>query len=820
MEQPSYIVSELPAHAQVVIVGAGIVGVSAAYELSKRGVSDVVVIDRGDLFRTGGSTSHAPGGVFQNNSSRTVSKLAQWSVETFLEVNEDGDTPVYWPTGSLEVATTEARWQDLHRKYGYARSWGLDAHLLSPSEVKQHLALIDESTILGAIHVARDGDLLSIPFVERLAARTGKHGARFLGRTTVTGFSITDVEITVATDRGTIVTGQVLICGGIWGPLLGKMAGVPIPLQPCAHPYVRTTPLPGFAGRTEPKEPLWRHQDYSMYFMQWDERYVVGSYRHEPVIIDPEQIDDTRPGTAEIDFDDEVFASGWQEAGRLVPEIRTAGRSECVYGMFSFTPDAQSLIGEVHGVTGLYLAEAIWVTHGPGAARAVVDLMVEGGCELDLREVDANRFGSHAISRSYIRIRGAQNYREVYDIIHPRDVLREPRGLRRTPYYDRQKELGSVFTESNGWERPLCFEANADLPVPPGAERTGWNTKHWSPIAAAEHVATRTAAGLFDMSTFTKLDISGPDAPELMARISCSNVSKPVGGVSYALLLNEQGGIETDLTVVRVLENRFILLCGSGSGRRDFSWIARQTSDLLGVYGYHEMIAKVKVEEITSASCALGIWGPNAEAIVQSLTDADLRLEAFPRFTMQRFFVAGAPVSAVRISYVGENGFELHTSTEFGGHLWEAVWEAGRAHGLVACGLTAMDSLRLEKGYLALGTDIRSDHTPAEAGLGFAVSKKRTNYIGYEALRTRPAQMRLSAMTFDDPGVVVIGKEPILHDNRVVGYVSSANFGYTIGKSIAYGYLPTELAEPGTKLAIEWFGNQYPVTVEKAPLLP
>jgi glycine cleavage system aminomethyltransferase T/glycine/D-amino acid oxidase-like deaminating enzyme len=811
METPAYIVSDLPAHARVVIVGAGIVGASAAYELTKRGIPDVVVIDRGDLFQTGGSTSHAPGGVFQNNSSRTVSKLAQWSVETFLDVNADGDTPVYWPTGSLEVATTEARWQDLHRKYGYARSWGLDAHLLSPSEVKQQLALIDESTILGGIHVARDGDLLAVPFVSRLAAQAGKNGARFIGRTRVTGFAVDDLAIkSVQTDRGTITADQVLICGGIWGPLLGEMAGVPIPLQPCAHPYVRTTPLPGFAGRTEPKEPLWRHQDHSMYFMQWDDRYVVGSYRHEPVIIDPERIDDTRPGTAEIDFDDAVFASGWQEAGRLVPEIRDASRSECVYGMFSFTPDANSLIGEVHGVTGLYLAGAIWVTHGPGAARAVVDLMVEGGCELDLREVDANRFGPHAAARSYVRTRGAQNYREVYDIIHPRDVVTAPRGLRRTPFYDRQTELGAVFTESNGWERPLWFEANANLPVPAGADRTGWNTKHWSPIAAAEHVATRTAAGLFDMSTFTKLHVFGPGALAALERVSCSNVNKPIGGVSYALLLNERGGIETDLTVVRHDTNHFILMCGSGSGPRDYAWIARQLRDL----------PNVEVEEITSASAALGIWGPNAEAIVQSLTDADLSVEAFPRFTMQRTFVAGAPVSAVRISYVGENGFELHTPTEFGGHLWEAVWEAGQAHGLVACGLTAMDSLRLEKGYLALGTDIRSEHTPQEAGLGFAVSKKRTNYIGYEALQSRPAQMRLSAMTFDDPGVVVIGKEPILRDNWVVGYVSSANFGYTIGKSIAYGYLPTELAEPGTKLAIEWFGKRYSVTVERGPFLP
>ena len=811
MDTPAYIVSDLPPHARVVIVGAGIVGVSAAYELMKRGVSDVVVIDRGDLFRTGGSTSHAPGGVFQNNGSRTVSKLAQWSVETFLDANGDGDTPVYWPTGSLEVATTEARWQDLHRKYGYARSWGLDANLLTPAEVKGHLALIDESTILGAIHIARDGDLLAVPFVDRLAARAGAKGARFIGRTNVIGFDLRNGEVrAVETDRGTITADQILICGGIWGPLLGAMAGVPIPLQPCAHPYVRTSPLPGFAGRTEPKEPLWRHQDHSMYFMQWDDRYVVGSYRHEPVIVDPEQIDDSRVAPADLDFDEAVFASGWREAGRLVPEIRDAGRTECIYGMFSFTPDTQSLIGPVAGVDGLFLCEAVWVTHGPGAARAVVDLMTEGGCELDLREVDANRFGRHAWARSYVRTRGAQNYREVYDIIHPRDVVTAPRGLRRTPFYDRQTDLGAVFTESNGWERPLWFEANGDLPVPDGADRSGWNTKHWSPIAAAEHVATRTSAGLFDMSTFTKLSVTGPGALAAMERISCSNVNKPEGGVSYALLLNERGGIETDLTVVRSGEQHFTLMCGSGSGPRDHAWIVRQIADL----------PDVRVEEITSASAALGLWGPNAEAIVQSLVDEDLCLEQFPRFTMKRLFVAGAPVSLIRISYVGENGFELHTPTEFGGHLWEAIWEAGKAHGLVACGLTAMDSLRLEKGYLGLGTDIRSEYSPDEAGLGFAVSKKRTNYIGYEALRARPVQMRLSAMTFDDPGVVVIGKEPVLHDGKVVGYVSSANYGYTVQKSIAYGYLPAELAKPGSRLAIELFGKLYPVTVENAPLLP
>ncbi len=806
-----HIITDLPSHAEVVIIGAGIVGVSAAWELTRRGVTDIVVIDRGDMFRTGGSTSHAPGGIFQNNGSRTISKLAQWSVETFLSANDDGPDPVYWPVGSLEVATTEARWADLHRKYGYARSWGLDATLLSPAETKAKINLLDESTILGSIHVARDGDLKAIPFVERIAARAGRAGARFIGRTKVTGFDISDLQIrAVQTDRGTIRAEKVLVCGGIWGPLLGQMAGVPIPLQPCAHPYVRTTALPGFAGRTEPQEPLWRHQDHSMYFLQWDDRYVVGSYRHEPVIVDPEQIDDTRPAPADLEWDESVFTSAWNEAGRLVPEIREAGRSEHLYGMFSFTPDTNPLLGEIPYVTGLYLAEAIWVTHGPGAARAVADLMTAGTCELDLCELDANRFAPHWAARSYIRTRGAQNYREVYDIIHPRDVVTSPRGLRRSPFYERQKELGAVFTESNGWERPLWFDANANLPVPDGARRqTEWDRKHWSPIAGAEHVATRTSAGLFDMSTFTKIHVYGPGALAAMETISCSHVNKPIDGVSYALLLNDRGGVESDLTVVRTGENHFVLMCGSGSGPRDLAWVQRKLLDM----------DRVRVDDITSGGAALGLWGPNAPAIVQSLTDTDLEPAGFPRFTQKHVFVAGAPVRLIRISYVGEEGYELHCATEYAGHVWEAVWKAGQQHGIVACGLTAMDSLRMEKGYLSLGTDIRSEYSPYEAGLGFTVGKKRSNFIGAEALASRPIVKCLATMSVDDPAVVVMGKEPILRGDEVVGYVSSANYGYTVGKSLIFAYLPAELATPGTKLAVEYFGERHPVTVEKGPVL-
>ena len=812
-DQLVYVIDSIPARADVVVVGAGIVGVSAAYELTRRGVSDVVVVDRGSLFRTGGSTSHAPGGIFQNNGSRTVSKLAQESVALFRELNADGDgSPVYFDTGSIEVATTEPRWRDLHRKVGYARAWGLEAALLSPDEVATRLPLIDAGAILGGIAVAGDGVLKAIPFVERLAARAGAGGARFVGGTRVTGFDRSGAGgqvVAVETDRGRIAAAQVLICAGIWGPVVGEMAGIRVPLQPCAHPYVRSTPLPKLAGRTYPTEPLWRHQDHSMYLAQWDERYVVGSYRHEPLTVDARDIDDSKAAPADLPFDDQIFEPGWREAQRLVPALREAGQTDRVYGMFSFTPDANSLIGEVASVPGLFLAEAVWVTHGPGAGRLAADLMTTGECgeELDLREVDPNRFAGHQLANRYVRTRGAQNYREVYDVIHPRDQISAPQGMRRSPFYGRQVELGAVFAESGGWERPQWFAANADLPVPTSGERDDWSRYRWSPIVAAEHVATRERAGLFDLSTFQKIELSGPGALAALERLSCSVVDRPVGRVTYALFLNERGGIETDLTVTRLAEDHFLLLCGASSGPRDLGWIARRTRGMAGVV----------VRDVTSAWCGLGLWGPAAHAILEPLAGRSLDVETFPLFTSREMDVAGVPATLLRLSYVGEYGWEIHVPTEYGGALWDAVWESGRAHGLVACGGAAMDTLRLEKGYRALGTDLRAEFGPVAAGLGFAVRREEGGRGKGEGRTDGEHQMRLCALVIED-GTVVVGKEPVLHGERVVGYVASAGFGPTVGASIVTAYLPVELAEPRTRLDVEWFGVRHAATVAREPL--
>lgn len=801
----------MQSRAQLVIVGAGIVGCSAAYELAKGGMTDIVVLDRGPLFRTGGSTSHAPGLVFQNNPSRTVSKLAQWSVETYREVSADGD-PCYFPVGSLEVATTPERWSDLHRKIGFARAWGLHAELLSSLETRAMLPLIDERQILGAIHVAGDGLARAVTIAERLARRAETLGVSFVGETAVTAFAIRAGRIrAVLTDQGSIEAEQVLICGGIWGPLLGRMAGVPIPLQPCAHPYERSAPLPELAGLTGVVQPVWRHQDAAMYLWQEDDRLGYGSYRHEPRLVDPESIRHDIPAPADLPFNPAAIESGRREAERLVPSLHNRGVIDRVYGLFSFTPDAQSLIGESPEVRGLWVAEAIWVTHAAGSGRAVAELILTGASALDLREVDLNRFAPHAAARSYVRARGAQQYREVYDVIHPRQQIAAPRGLRRAPWHDHQRALGAVFFESNGWERAQWYEANAGLPAPStGTNRDGWNAREWSPVIGREHRATRERAGLFDLSTFTRIEILGPGALAALERISCTDLDRPVGRVTYALLLNERGGVESDVTITRLAPDRFLILTGSGSGPRDLARIRLLLRD----------VPDVVVRDDTSGWCGLGLWGPAAAAILQPLAEADLSANAFPAYHARPCVVAGLPALAIRMSYVGEDGWELHVPTEYGGALWEAIWEVGQPHGLVAAGGGALDSLRLERGFRALGADLRGEFSPAEAGLGFAVSKRRTCYVGHTALTERPVAHRLACLVLDDPRVVVVGKEPIFSGERVVGWVTSANVGYTVGESIAYGYLPLAFAAHGARLDVEYFGRRFPATVVPEPRRP
>jgi len=780
-----------------VVVGGGIVGAGVAYHLARQGWDDLVLIDKGPLWQTGGSTSHAPGLVFQNNPSRTMTRLAQWTVERL------GELGCYHPVGGIEVATTEERAAELDRRCARARGYGLDARLLSPSEVVSRIPLVDGDAILGGLLVTDDGIAKGVAAAEALAAGAGGALEAF-GECALTGLRVEGGRVVgVETTGGEIRAEHVVIATGIWGPVVARLArALQIPLVPVQHQLAYTAPLPELAGETrEVVHPILRHQDHSMYFRQVRDAYAIGNYRHEPRLTEPEEI----ARVAEEPFTPEDFAGALQEAGRLLPALREVALTRAFNGLMSFTPDGFPLLGESSAARGLWLAQAIWVTHSAGAARALAELMTHGDAQVDLHEADPQRYDQHGTSRLYQRARGAQGYREVYDVIHPRQQSEQVRGLRTTPFYERQLALGAEFFESAGWERPQWYEVNRELVNGDEIRPSAWSAREWSEIVVAEHRACRERAGIFDLTPFTKVEVSGPGALGFLQRLAANDVDKPAGTVVYTAMLTPRGGIACDLTVTRLDVDRFWVVTGGAVGRHDLAWMRRWLPE-----------SGVLLEDRSSALCCLGVWGPQARALVESVTEDDV---SFGYMRAGQLHVGPVPCRALRVSYVGEMGWEIYAPVEFGRALWDTLWAAGRPLGAVACGGAAYDSLRLEKGYRLWGQDIDEEHDPYEAGLGWAV-RFSTDFIGRaaaEEIKARGVSRRLACMVVDDPSVVLVGKEPLLAGGRAVGYVTSAGYGATVGESILYGYLPVEQAEPGTALAVHSEAADHAVTVVSEP---
>lgn len=798
--------------AQLVIIGAGIVGASAAYHLSKLGWRDIVVVDQGPLFDTGGSTSHAPGLVFQTNASQMMTGFAKYTVE-MLNSLQHNDQPAFYPVGGIEVAYTPERWQDLKRKHGWATSYDLESHLLSPEEVQEHIPLIDPSRIHGGYYVPSDGDAKAVRAVSALAAAAEQEGsAAFYGETRVTDIEVENGRVqAVVTEKGRIQTEQVLLCTNIWAPVLADKLGIKIPLMAVEHQYLISEPLAALQGeRREIVHPILRHQDYSMYFRQHADKYGIGSYKHEPLLVDPYELKDT----ATRPFTPEHFDVAHRAAEELIPALQDKEYPTRFNGMFAFTVDGMPVLGPAEAIEGMWVAVGVWVTHAGGVGKAIAEWMTTGAPTMDLHEADISRFHEHALTKPYIRARSAQQYREVYDVIHPLQQMENPRDLRLSPFHARLKELQGVFFESSGWERAQWFEVNAKLleeyedQVP---LREGWEARYWSPIQGAEHLATRERVAMYELSAFTKIEVRGPGALDYLEKLAANRIDRPVGKVVYTAFLDPNGGIKCDLTVTRLDKDRFLVLTGGGMGRHDLAWMRRNAPT----------DGSVSVVDVSSQYSTLGLWGPKARQVLQSASPDDVSNEAFPYFTAQRITIDSVPSLALRVSYAGELGWEIYAPTEFGLHLWDTLWEAARPHGVVAGGGGAFDSLRLEKGYRLWGNDIHTDYNPIEAGLEWAVRYDKGDFIGKQALleaKEAGLSRRLCAMTFDTPEGMALGKEPILKGSRKLGYVTSANYGYSVGKFILYGYLPLEFSHPGTKVEVEYFGERYPATVVEEPL--
>jgi len=794
--------------AHAVVIGGGVGGTSIAYHLAELGWHDVVLVDRAGL--TSGSTFHSAGLVGQLRSSTTLTRMMMYGAGLYRRLTAETGVDVSWhEVGSLRLASSPARLEELRRQVGWARTFGLPLELVSTREAHDLFPLFDPEGVLGAVFLPTDGWLDPSNLAFALAAGAKARGARILTEHRVTGISVEGGRVRgVVTDRGEIRTDVVVNAGGMFAPEIGRLAGVTVPIIPMAHQYLLTKPIPG----VRPDIPTMRDPDNLVYFREEVGGLCMGGYERDPA---PWSLDGVPP-----DFNGRLLAPDWPRfaaimdgAVRRVPAIADAEVTRLINGPEAFTPDNEFILGESE-VRGFFVA-AGFCAHGiagaGGIGQQMAQWIVGGEPELDLWKMDIRRFGAQYRSQAYTLARTFETYATYYDIHYPNEERQAGRPLRLSPAYEELRALGAVFGEKSGWERPNWFEPNAAL----GDEALrphGWAGQHWSPAIGTEALATRQAAALFDESSFAKIEISGAGALAFLQRLCANDVDRPVGSITYTQMLNTRGGIECDFTVTRLAEELFLIVTGTAFGNHDLGWIrAHLPAD-----------GSVRVRDITSSRACLGIWGPRARDILAPLTRDDLSNEAFPYLTAREITLAHVPVLALRVTYVGELGWELYPPSEYGRGLWQTLWEAGRAQGMLAGGYRAIDALRLEKGYRVWSSDITPEETPYEAGLGFAVRlDKGTDFIGREALLARKAagpRRRLACLVLDDPRSVTLGNEPVRIDGAIVGRVTSGGYGHAVGKSIAYAYLPPERAVPGTRGEIDVFGAWVGAEVVREPL--
>ncbi|MGO2860514.1 MAG: GcvT family protein [Brevibacterium sp.] len=838
---------------RVVIIGAGIVGANLADELAQLGWTNTLVIEQGPLDIPGGSTSHAPGLVFSSNGSKSMTEFAQYTIEKLTSLKGADGRGSFLPVGGLEIATQEDRLQDLHRRAGWNRSYGVDAEVVDADECLRLFPMLDRDMVLGGLLTPGDGLALAAKGTQLVIERARAAGVEFRDRTVVTDIETAGGKVTAVMAGADRIPADIVVsCAGFWGPKIGEMVGTSIPLLPLGHQFAWTTEVPSLLGKNEKpagaQAPILRYQDKDLYYREWGERIGIGSYAHRPMPVDldtlrsysPEEITSERMPSS-LDFTPDDFAPEWEATKKLLPELAQTQIQRGFNGIFSFTPDGGSLVGQSRQVDGFFVAEAVWVTHGAGIARAVAELIAHGRSETDLSGVDLNRFEDVQTTPEYVSETSQQNFVEIYDVIHPLQPRVSPRDLRSSPFRRQQEELGAFFLETSGWERPHWFEANAALldQMPPewaAPERDAWADLFHSPIAAAEAWKTRTSVAMFDMTQLKRFEVTGPGAGVLLHGMTTSSMLRKPGAVSYTLLLDEAGGITSDITVAILDEETYQVGANSNI---DFAAISRAAK--------HQSAADpskwVTVRETTPGTCCIGLWGPLARDVISKVTEEDFSDEGLKYFRTKPAVLGGVPVTAMRLSYVGELGWEIYTSADLGSRLWDVLWEAGQEFGIIAGGREAFNSMRLEKGFRSFGTDMTSEHEPVQAGLGFAVKASKTDdFIGKAALadRAAAATKKLTCLTLDVPSDVVLGKEPVYvvaggrgtepgaasaggaggvgdGTGKADGYVTSAAYGYSIGKSVAYAWLPNTLTV-GDSVEIEYLGRRLSATVTAEPL--
>ncbi len=793
--------------ARAVVIGGGVGGCSILYHLAKLGWTDVVLVEQYGL--THGSTWHSAGLVGQLRSSVSLTKMMQYSVGLYADLaDETGKDPGWHELGGIRLASSQERYEEIQRQAGWAKSFGLPIEIISAGEAQALFPPMSTDGVLAAAFLPHDGYLDPSQLTFALADGARLRGAEIEQRTRVLEIGLRNGRVhEVVTDRGTIRTDVVVNAGGMYAPQIASLVGVNVPIIPYAHEFLVTEvfdpPLPAL--------PTLRDPDNLIYYRTEVGGLIMGGYERQPQAWALDGVPDG--------FEAQLLPEDWPRFDEIltnsivrVPAMESAEVRKLFNGPEAFTPDGEFILGESE-VPGFWVA-AGFCAHGLAGAGGIgwmmAEWITEGEPSLDLWHMDIRRFGGQYRSQRYALARADEVYATYYDIKYPNHERAAGRPLRLSAAYPQLTELAASFGEKSGWERANWFDSNAaagDEALRP----RGWAGKNWSPAIAAEALATRERAGLFDESSFAKIEVRGPGALDYLQRLCGNDVDRPVGAVVYTQMLNRRGGIECDFTVTRLGERRFRIVTGTAFGNHDLGWLRKHLPD----------DGSVDLADVTSAQACFGLWGPRARDILQPLTKTDMANEAFRYMTARELTLGHVPCLAVRVTYVGELGFEIYCPSEYGGGLWDVLWGAGREHGMLACGYRAIDALRVEKGYRVWGADITPEENPFEAGLDFAVKLDKGDFVGADALRAAREQgieRRLCCLTLADPRSVTLGSEPVRAGGEVVGRVTSGGFGYAVGRSIAYAYLPVGAAEIGTPVEVEVFGEWVAGEVAAEPL--
>ena len=775
--------TQFPSETKVVIVGGGIAGASIAYHLTKLGWKDVVLLEQNKL--GGGTTWHAAGMVGRLRTTNTMTKINKASAELYAGLEKETGHSVGWKqVGSVIVGKSKDRMIQLQRTCAMAELMGVEAHIVGPDEAQARWPLMRKDDLLGAALLPHDGKVIPQEVPVALAKAAASRGAKVLEDVRVLNLEHKNGRVTgVTTDQGVIKAEFVVLTGGMWSRELGLRCGVNLPLYPVEHHYIVTNPIEGAFDEL----PLGRDPDLCIYFRGEGNGIMLGAFQKftKPWLVDK----------IPADFSFKLLEPDWEKyeeplaAGRWrIPALEKCGFEKFVNGPESFTPDNNWLMGETPELRNLFVMtgfNSIGIASSGGAGKYLAEWMIEGQPTMDLWSVDVRRFGPWANNRAFLRERVTEVLGLHYQMAWPNRELETGRNLRRSPLHDRIAAQGACFGVKNGWERPNWFARPGSSNVPYFAEQPiaeySFGRQNWFANHAAEHRAAREKVAIFDQTGFSKYVFKGEDVVSVLQRLCGNNVDVPVGQAVYTGLFNNRGGFESDLTVIRTGAREFFIVTGSSQTVRDFDWITRNIN----------ASERAELVDVTGAFSIIGVMGPKSRTLLSRVTDADLSNEAFPFLSSRLIGVGHATVRAVRITYVGELGWELHVPTEQAGLVYDTLMAAGKDLDVTNAGHYAINSLRLEKGYRAWGAELSPDDTPLEAGLGFAIDWSKL-FLGRDALLTQKqagVKRRLVVFVLQDPEPILWGGEPIYRDGAPVGYTVSGSYGHTVGGAIAMGYV-------------------------------